>query len=115
MSRHYPTTPTPPAGPCYLCERKSLFVYFAQLGHDGPVKVGSTRDISKRICQLQTAQPEQIRLVGWVEGACCAVADDGVTRVNRERFFHGQLEGSRLQGEWFRPSDHLGWILQEVA
>lgn len=81
--------------------RRSHRVYFVQAGEpdaDGfcDVKIGFTTDIDQRLRQLQTAQPEPLKVVGRVIGTQAI-----------EAFFHRLLRGQRIRGEWYllRPGD----------
>ncbi len=72
------------------------FVYFVQLGEDGPVKIGSAVDIAKRMDQLQNGNAAPLYLRAVAPGGHAA-----------ERDFHKQFARDRLRGEWFQPSPAL--------
>lgn len=65
-------------------------VYFIQDGL-GRIKIGVTRDISRRLSDLKTGSSTSLLLVRFVEGAGPKV----------ERWFHRRFNGHRIQGEWF--------------
>ena len=76
-------------------------VYFIQQGEDGPIKIGFTVDLRKRLVALRTSTPHPLRLLLEVPGG------EDVERDWHKRFAH-----VRLNGEWFRPDDEL---LQAIA
>jgi len=73
-------------------------VYFLRVGDDGPIKIGFTRDIIRRLRGLQTAHPEEIRLLAKI-----------VVRFPRqlEREVHARFAHLRISGEWFRAEPEL--------
>lgn len=76
--------------------RERRWIYFVQVGAAGPVKIGCTRDVTKRISSLQTGHPERLVLLGCFEGT---------TRDERE--LHERFHAHRLTGEWFRPAPEI--------
>lgn len=69
-------------------------VYFAQIGEDGPIKIGFTQgEPLARIAALQTGCPWPIRLLGGVTGD-----------VSDELALHQELAADSLCGEWFDPT-----------
>ena len=66
------------------------YIYIVRRGEDGPVKIGRTKDIKKRISALQISSPDKLRVVAqfpapeWVEDR-----------------LHSVLTSHRLSGEWF--------------
>lgn len=66
-------------------------VYFVQQSHDGPIKVGWSRNIPRRMRQLQTAQGQPLRLLGHIE----------TQDASLEKVFQERLSKHHLQGEWF--------------
>lgn len=75
-----------------------MTVYFAQMGSSGPIKIGVVRrgDIASRLKNLQMACPEELTLLGTIEGA-----------GEQERWIHARFSESRLRGEWFSPSEYV--------
>jgi hypothetical protein len=82
--------------------RPSTLVYFVQAGNDvGPVKIGVTCDISKRIEMLQTGSWEPLKLL-----ATFSFEDEQGAR-GAEQGFHYIFEPERLNGEWFAWTDDI--------
>lgn len=90
-------------------------VYFVSYGVDGPIKIGTTSNLERRIHHLRNACPYQIGVLATLPGG-------SVT----EREIHALLESDRLEGEWFcrsqsvmaivrfaRTNDHCGVRLME--
>lgn len=72
-------------------------VYFVQVGCDGPVKIGFTRNLKQRLSALQTSQHEQLNLLGILEPATMQI----------ERSLHIQFAEHRRGGEWFSNCEEL--------
>lgn len=70
-------------------------VYGIQAGDNGPIKIGESADVLKRIRSLRTGHHEALRIVYFDWQA------DRVTRKAIERRLHQQFRGRRLRGEWF--------------
>lgn len=77
---------TPDVEPC---------VYFIQAGL-GPIKIGYTTDIKRRLPSLQTSTSKKLRVLATIAG-----------RVGLERELHRRFHEHRISGEWFRPAPEL--------
>ncbi len=82
---------TPPPEPL-----KPTFIYFAQRGENGPIKIGVTGHVKSRVSELQTNVAEPVRLLASFPG----------TRA-MERALHDRFHAHRLKGEWFNPATEL--------
>lgn len=71
-------------------------VYFIQAGEGGPVKIGFTDHIGRRISKMQSDNHERLRVIALYEG------DQGA-----EVRIHEQLAAFRLRGEWFSPVENV--------
>ena len=67
-------------------------IYFIQQGIDGPIKIGTTDNVNKRLLSLQTGSPHKLRLIGTMDG------DE-----EKEKQLHNFFSAYRLSGEWFSP------------
>jgi hypothetical protein len=71
-----------------MCKNDSL--YFIQSDLTGMIKIGRSKDPQKRLKQLQTGNPNKLKLIasfdrmGW-----------------REKALHEHLSKWSLEGEWF--------------
>lgn len=75
------------------------FIYFVQAGDDGPVKIGITTDIRRRLTALRTGSPAPLRLLGHLPA-----------NSSFEKGLHRRLAAARLHGEWFKPTrEVLAW------
>ncbi len=72
------------------------FIYFVQGECGGPIKIGYTNDIEKRLRALQTGYPDILKLLLAFPG-----------NPQYEKLVHKQLDKYRLQGEWFKPSPEV--------
>lgn len=80
-------------------------VYFAQAGEDGPIKIGTSEQVDRRLKSLQLSCPQKLRLLGTVFGG-----------HKLERELHRMFEAHRIQGEWFRAGpDLLEYIRQHAS
>lgn len=81
----------------------TTYLYILQAGDEkGPVKIGHSRNIAKRIESLQTGNPLPIRLLAKVPRTDAA---------KLERGLHGMLAADRLEGEWFRYSENVANVI----
>jgi len=84
-----------------------MAVYF--FGEDenncSPIKIGFTNDLRRRMRTLQTGNPLELKLLGWI------VSDDD---SELERDLHQRFESRRSRGEWFHiePADILSILMQ---
>ena len=76
-------------------------VYFIQAASGGPVKIGVTTDLGARLSGLQTAHPEQLRVLHSTPGD-----------ATDEAYFHARFAHLRLRGEWFRHEGTLSAYLE---
>ena len=80
------------------------YVYFIRIGEDGPIKIGLTDDVKRRLEQLQTANPEALRLIACVPGD-----------RRLEAHLHRRFTSDRINGEWFRPGTDLLYLAKTLG
>jgi hypothetical protein len=73
---------------------QSIVTYFIQRGTDGPIKIGKTKSVSKRLKELQIGCAESLSLRGWIHG-------------DVESQIHELFSDHRMNGEWFRPDESI--------
>jgi len=66
------------------------FVYFVTAGEGGPIKIGWSQDVSRRMEELQTANPHPLVLLATIRGT---MAD--------EARCHSLFRKHQIQSEWF--------------
>ena len=66
------------------------YLYIIQSDFTGMIKIGRSKDPNKRLKQLQTGNPNKLRLIASFKG-------EGW----KEKNLHERLEKFRLEGEWF--------------
>ena len=71
-------------------------VYFIQIGKNGPIKIGFSKNVGKRFGALQNGIPYELNMLIAVEGD-----------RHLEKFFHQEFKQDRIKGEWFKPSQRL--------
>ena len=69
---------------------KNDYLYFIQSDFTGMIKIGRSKDPQKRLKQLQTGNPNKLKLIAEFKG-------EGW----KEKILHERLEKYRLEGEWF--------------
>lgn len=74
----------------------AVIIYFIRIGTEGPIKIGKTTDVKKRLGALQTGHPDQLSVVGTLMG-------DEATEIG----WHNRFAAFRRRGEWFEPSPEL--------
>lgn len=79
-------------------------VYFIQAQRSLAIKIGFAVDISKRLDQLQTANAEELTVVGSTPGT-----------VLDEKALHRRFATSHIRGEWFMATSELTSYIQEVS
>lgn len=77
-----------------IAQRDGSSVYFAAAGDR--IKIGWSRKVASRIAQLQTGNPEPVRLLATMPGG-----------VSKERELHRRFAHARLAGEWFTATPDL--------
>jgi hypothetical protein len=80
------------------------WVYFAQLGDGGPIKIGVAKNPRKRIAGMQTACPQPLRCLATIPGD-----------ASRERELHRRFAPHRLRREWFRPAPEILEFVTSVS
>lgn len=77
-------------------DQRRPVVYFVQGENGGPIKIGRTDDLAKRLVGLSTSSPERLVVLAAVPGTA---AD--------ERAVHDHFAAARHKGEWFHPTPGL--------
>ena len=85
-----------------VAQQRRGYVYFIQSGDDGPIKVGFSYDVYRRLVALQTANPTTLRVIAWFTGT---EADEHAT--------HSRLNQHRIRGEWFTPHTDVVELARE--
>lgn len=82
-------------------------VYFIGENENGcsPIKIGVAKNIDARKRNLQTGNPLELRLLGWI------TSDDD---FQLERQLHGRFKFARTRGDWFQiePADLLPLLIR---
>jgi hypothetical protein len=78
------------------CHDGAGFIYFVQAGNHGPIKIGITDNVRRRLKSLQSSSPEPLRLLFSFNGSEVI-----------ESALHQKFSSCRMHGEWFRPTTEL--------
>ena len=78
-------------------------IYAMQAGDNGPVKIGIAINPASRLRELQTGNPQALRIVEKID------APD-----RQERFLHERLKEHRIRGEWFNPHPEVFGVLKSA-
>ncbi len=79
------------------------YVYFIRAGLSGPIKIGFSKNPLRRYQDLQSGNPEKLRLLAIHPGG-----------AELERTLHRYFKPSRLLNEWFDPTDELLDLIDNV-
>lgn len=71
-----------------------IWLYFIQQKSGGPINVGGTRNVKRRLYDLQAANPEELRLMACV----CA-------RPSLETDIYALLDAIRIRSKWFEATE----------
>lgn len=82
-------------------EREGL-VYFVEAGIGGPVKIGWTQDVERRMAELQTANAHRLSLLGTIPGT-----------LEDEAAVHARFSHLRMEAEWFRNSPEIQKFIEK--
>jgi hypothetical protein len=85
-------------------------IYFIQAENGGPIKIGFTRDLDRRLDRLQTGSPYPLNVLATIDTGCDDVHDD----ASYERMIHDKFQQYRLRREWFEPSKELLEFISDV-
>lgn len=69
-------------------------IYFVQAIDGGPIKIGYTGNVRKRLSGLRSSNPTYLILLGVMDGD-----------REMEKHLHGKFK--KIQGEWFEPARKL--------
>lgn len=70
-----------------------MTIYFVQSGPSGPIKIGVSNNLDRRLSNLSIDNAEPIALLASCDGG-----------MPLEQRLHRTLRGHCYRGEWFRPS-----------
>jgi hypothetical protein len=85
-------------------QRYPGFVYFIQGETGGPIKIGYSDDVKKRLKGLQTGHPDNLKILFAFPG-----------NIDDEKSMHSKFEKHRLRGEWFKPVDEIFSTINELT
>jgi len=85
------------------CDNLESVVYFIQGENGGPIKIGLTQDIKKRLASLQTGYPDNLVVLALLPGDATIESE-----------IHKLFSLYKLRGEWFQPDDKILAIVKNV-
>jgi hypothetical protein len=71
-------------------------IYFVQSGNDGPIKIGYTSDVARRINKMQCDTPHKLHVLGVLDA-----------EQNTEKELHSRFAPFRYRAEWYNPEQEL--------
>ena len=83
--------------------RQNSYVYFVQVGEDGPIKIGLASHPGRRLSALQAANPYNLYMRAVCGGGIAA-----------ERRLHEVFAKDRIRLEWFNPSPGLTDLIRKL-
>ena len=80
------------------------YIYFIQESLNGSIKIGLSFNIQKRLFQLQRGLPQELKVIGCLEGDH---AD--------EKMLHEKFNNLWIRGEWYKPEKELLQFIEDNA
>lgn len=77
-------------------------VYFVESGPGGPIKIGWSQDVPRRISELQVANAHKLNLLGVLPGT-----------MKKEGELHALFAHIRMEAEWFQNTLEIHDYLRE--
>ena len=71
-------------------------VYFIQEGSDGPIKIGYTSNLKKRLESMQVGNSKELNVLGTYSGG-----------RKEESYLHSLFAIAQIRGEWYYPIHEL--------
>ena len=78
------------------------FIYFIQ-AESGPIKIGMATNLDRRICGLQTASFNRLKLIH-------SEKHNIETARKQEKRYHDAFSHYRIRGEWFYPEGIIAYL-----
>lgn len=78
-------------------------IYFIQQGNDGPIKIGHTTNVIRRLKSLQIGNPNWLQVLATAHGG-----------HPLESELHARFQHLRLIGEWFEPAPELITYIRNI-
>jgi len=78
-------------------------VYFVRESGTGAIKIGTSKQLSKRLAELARVLPYAIDLLATIDGG-----------REVEWTIHNRFDHARIRGEWFRPVSELLEYIAEI-
>jgi hypothetical protein len=82
---------------------REVFTYFIRAARAGLVKIGHSVDPDERMASLQTANGDDLEMIGHARGG-----------HDLERYLHKRLGVHRRRGEWFTLAPEVAAVIAEV-
>lgn len=80
-------------------------IYFILCGKPGgPIKIGYSRNVQKRVAELQVASPFTLTVIATIPVSSKSQAE------KIESWFHDRFKRKHIRGEWFKGSIRLKQI-----
>jgi hypothetical protein len=80
-------------------------VYFIQAVKGGPIKIGVTRNVRRRLAIIQANSPVPLQVIGVIPGA----------GIETESALHAHFGYLRLHNEWFAPRNTIYAYIRKHA
>jgi len=84
-------------------KERSFMIYFVQAGINGPIKIGITNNINRRIKELEKEAPYELNILAEYPGG-----------RKFEKRIHTMFQKFRIRGEWFRPEEELLFWMENI-
>ena len=78
-----------------------ISVYFIQSGDNGPIKIGITEDVKRRVKDISALNPNAVTLLAYCGGG-----------KELEELLHLAFSAERIKNEWFEPSNRILEVIE---
>lgn len=78
-----------------MARGREMYVYFMRAGEDGPIKIGMTSKLEKRLAEMQTGNHLELNYIA------CIPCDNRKEAHKLESDFHRFFRRQSIRGEWF--------------
>lgn len=82
-------------------------VYFIIDGQ-GKIKIGKTNNLARRLIDLQTNNPNRLRVAGWIGCRDNGMEDNEYSKL--ETSFHKMFSFCHIKGEWYEDGPVLQYL-----
>lgn len=81
-----------------------IFLYFIQMHHVGPIKIGIACNVERRLAELQVGSPYELKLLHAQR----------IKDTKTEKEIHRHLRKYHMRGEWFSAHPYVLELIEDT-